>query len=190
MHAGDDHHLSGFPGRLETLSEGVDDGIASDGNDGRHVQHAAYLGTPAPDDPLAPLFAAVIGALRASKARQRSAAEADFFACSPVAESETTSVRTSSVFVQQVIVVWVIADAISEPFTDNNVLGSIEFDGSGEAVAKDAIHVFVRWTFADERDEYRVGAQVWKGYDFCFRLDPRSRCACERVAPGLVANES
>ena len=61
MHAGDDHHLSGFPGHLEALSEGVDDGIASDGSDGRHVQHAAYLGTPAPDDPLAPLFAAVIG---------------------------------------------------------------------------------------------------------------------------------
>ena len=61
MHAGDDNHLSGFPGRLEALSEGVDDGIASDGSDGRHVQHAAYLGTPAPDDPLAPLFAAVVG---------------------------------------------------------------------------------------------------------------------------------
>jgi hypothetical protein len=39
----------------------VDDGIASNGSDGRHVQHAAYLGTAAPDDPLAPLFAAVIG---------------------------------------------------------------------------------------------------------------------------------
>ena len=39
----------------------MDDGIASDGSDGRDVQHAAYLDMPAPDDPLAPLFAAVIG---------------------------------------------------------------------------------------------------------------------------------
>src|SRR5512139_1459059 len=59
MHAGRQSHLGWLALTTQALIEGSDDWIAARGTHRRHVQHPPYLGSPAPDDPLTLMFAAI-----------------------------------------------------------------------------------------------------------------------------------